>query len=72
VFKHKDLQQQLVDAKLNQAQALLKDSEGRHQKEKDFVSFYVLCPVLQTCGQLKFKNILILYFCWDKCTIHFL
>ncbi|XP_056128665.1 alpha-taxilin [Rhinichthys klamathensis goyatoka] len=37
VFKHKDLQQQLVDAKLNQAQALLKDSEGRHQKEKDFL-----------------------------------
>lgn len=39
VFKHKDLQQQLVDAKLHQAQALLKDSEDRHQKEKEFVSF---------------------------------
>ncbi|XP_057210611.1 alpha-taxilin isoform X2 [Triplophysa rosa] len=37
VFKHKDLQQQLVDAKLHQAQALLKDSEERHQKEKDFL-----------------------------------
>lgn len=37
VFKQKDLQQQLVDAKLHQAQALLKDSEDRHQKEKDFL-----------------------------------
>ncbi|XP_072532010.1 alpha-taxilin [Salminus brasiliensis] len=37
VFKHKDLQQQLVDAKLHQAQALLKDSEDRHQKEKEFL-----------------------------------
>ncbi|XP_066529737.1 alpha-taxilin isoform X1 [Hoplias malabaricus] len=37
VFKHKDLQQQLVDAKLHQAQALLKDSEERHQKEKEFL-----------------------------------
>lgn len=37
VFKHKDLQQQLVDAKLHQAQTLLKDSEDRHQKEKEFL-----------------------------------
>ncbi|KAK1804933.1 hypothetical protein P4O66_019301 [Electrophorus voltai] len=37
VFKHKDLQQQLVDAKLHQAQALLQDSEDRHQKEKEFL-----------------------------------
>uniref|UniRef100_A0A671T7Z4 Eukaryotic translation initiation factor 3 subunit I-like n=1 Tax=Sinocyclocheilus anshuiensis TaxID=1608454 RepID=A0A671T7Z4_9TELE len=37
VFKQKDLQQQLVDAKLHQAQALLKDSGDRHQKEKDFL-----------------------------------
>lgn len=37
VVKHKDLQQQLVDAKLNQAQELLKESEERHDREKDFV-----------------------------------
>lgn len=37
VFKHKDLQQQLVDAKLQQAQELLKEAEERHQREKDFV-----------------------------------
>uniref|UniRef100_A0A452RGY3 Taxilin alpha n=1 Tax=Ursus americanus TaxID=9643 RepID=A0A452RGY3_URSAM len=37
VFKHKDLQQQLVDAKLQQAQELLKEAEERHQREKDFL-----------------------------------
>ncbi|XP_048848915.1 alpha-taxilin-like [Brienomyrus brachyistius] len=37
VFKHKDLQQQLVDAKLHQAQELLKEAEDRHQREKDFL-----------------------------------
>lgn len=37
VFKHKDLQQQLVDAKLQQAQEMLKEAEDRHQREKEFV-----------------------------------
>ncbi|KAE8624425.1 hypothetical protein XENTR_v10005941 [Xenopus tropicalis] len=40
VFKHKDLQQQLVDAKLQQAQEMLKEVEERHQREKEFVSYY--------------------------------
>lgn len=38
MFKHKELQQQLVDAKLQQAQEMLKEAEERHQREKDFVS----------------------------------
>lgn len=38
VVKHKDLQQQLVDAKLHQAQELLNESEERHEREKEFVS----------------------------------
>ncbi|XP_042290792.1 alpha-taxilin [Thunnus maccoyii] len=37
VVKHKDLQQQLVDTKLHQAQELLKESEERHDREKDFL-----------------------------------
>ncbi|CAL9691253.1 unnamed protein product [Knipowitschia caucasica] len=37
VVKHKDLQQQLVDAKLHQAQQLLKESEDRHEREKEFL-----------------------------------
>ncbi|XP_048391871.2 beta-taxilin [Stegostoma tigrinum] len=36
-FKHKDLQQQLMDAKLAQAQELIKDAEERHQREKDYL-----------------------------------
>ncbi|XP_055013441.1 alpha-taxilin [Boleophthalmus pectinirostris] len=37
VVKHKDLQQQLVDAKLHQAQQLLTESEERHEREKEFL-----------------------------------
>ncbi|XP_013882725.1 alpha-taxilin [Austrofundulus limnaeus] len=37
VVKHKDLQQQLVDAKLHQAQELLKESEEGHNREKEFL-----------------------------------
>uniref|UniRef100_A0A8C4Z179 Taxilin alpha n=1 Tax=Gadus morhua TaxID=8049 RepID=A0A8C4Z179_GADMO len=37
VVKHKELQQQLVDAKLHQAHELLKQSEERHDREKDFL-----------------------------------
>lgn len=37
VVKQKDLQQQLVDAKLLQTQELLKESEERHDREKEFV-----------------------------------
>uniref|UniRef100_H3CV54 Taxilin alpha n=1 Tax=Tetraodon nigroviridis TaxID=99883 RepID=H3CV54_TETNG len=37
VVKQKDLQQQLVDAKLHQAQELLKESEDRHDREKEFL-----------------------------------
>ena len=61
VFKHKDLQQQLVDAKLHQAQELLKESEDRHQREKDFVSeavpFFRGCPIpLADFGGLVMKE----------------
>lgn len=41
VVKHKDLQQQLVDAKLHQAQELLKESEERHDREKEFVIIHL-------------------------------
>ncbi|XP_077446333.1 alpha-taxilin isoform X2 [Stigmatopora argus] len=37
VVKHKDLQQQLVDTKLQQAAELLKESEERHNTEKHFL-----------------------------------
>ncbi|XP_078413601.1 beta-taxilin [Cetorhinus maximus] len=37
VFKHKDLQQQLMDAKLGQAQELMKEAVERHQREKEYL-----------------------------------
>ncbi|XP_072272839.1 gamma-taxilin [Pyxicephalus adspersus] len=37
VFKHKELQQQLIDAKLQQTTQLMKEAEERHQRERDFL-----------------------------------
>ncbi|KAM8976310.1 gamma-taxilin [Pelodytes ibericus] len=37
VFKHKDLQQQLIDAKLQQTTQLMRDAEERHQREREFL-----------------------------------
>lgn len=39
VFKHKELQQQLVDAKLQQTTQLIKEADEKHQREREFVSF---------------------------------
>lgn len=38
VFKHKELQQQLVDAKLQQTTQLIKEADEKHQREREFVS----------------------------------
>ncbi|XP_043928721.1 gamma-taxilin-like, partial [Protopterus annectens] len=37
VFKHKELQQQLVDAKLQQTTDLMKEAEDKHQREREFL-----------------------------------
>lgn len=37
IFKHRELQQKLVDAKLEQSQEMMKEAEERHQKEKEYV-----------------------------------
>ncbi|XP_049622754.1 gamma-taxilin [Suncus etruscus] len=37
VFKHKELQQQLVDAKLQQTTQLIKDADEKHQREREFL-----------------------------------
>ncbi|KAM4044151.1 gamma-taxilin [Anomaloglossus baeobatrachus] len=37
VFKHKELQQQLIDAKLQRITQLMKEAEERHQRERDFL-----------------------------------
>uniref|UniRef100_A0ACB8FIE1 Uncharacterized protein n=1 Tax=Sphaerodactylus townsendi TaxID=933632 RepID=A0ACB8FIE1_9SAUR len=41
VFKHKELQQQLVDAKLQQTTQLIKEAEEKHQREREFLSLYM-------------------------------
>lgn len=38
VFKHKELQQQLVDTKLQQTTQLIKEADKKHQREREFVS----------------------------------
>ncbi|KAG9492675.1 hypothetical protein GDO78_000916 [Eleutherodactylus coqui] len=37
VFKHKEVQQQLIDAKLHQTTQLMKVAEERHQREREFL-----------------------------------
>ncbi|KAM8791901.1 beta-taxilin [Rhynchonycteris naso] len=37
IFKHRELQQKLVDAKLEQAQEMMKDAEERHTREKEYL-----------------------------------
>ncbi|XP_071462918.1 gamma-taxilin isoform X2 [Marmota flaviventris] len=41
VFKHKELQQQLVDAKLQQTTQLIKEADEKHQREREFLSLYM-------------------------------
>ncbi|CAI5770204.1 beta-taxilin isoform X2 [Podarcis lilfordi] len=37
IFKHRELQQKLVDAKLEQSQEVMKEAEERHQREKEYL-----------------------------------
>ncbi|XP_060040618.1 beta-taxilin [Erinaceus europaeus] len=37
IFKHRELQQKLVDAKLEQAQEMMKETEERHAREKEYL-----------------------------------
>lgn len=38
MFKHKELQQQLVDARLQQTTQLIEEADEKHQREREFVS----------------------------------
>ncbi|XP_053448802.1 beta-taxilin [Nycticebus coucang] len=37
IFKHRELQQKLVDAKLEQAQEMMKEAEERHTREREYL-----------------------------------
>ncbi|XP_070222985.1 gamma-taxilin-like isoform X2 [Bos mutus] len=41
VFKHKELQQHLVDAKLQQTAQLIKEADKKHRREREFLSLYM-------------------------------
>ncbi|XP_023609465.1 gamma-taxilin isoform X6 [Myotis lucifugus] len=41
VFKHKEVQQQLVDVKLHQTSQLIKEADEKHQREREFLSLYM-------------------------------
>ncbi|KAJ3609435.1 hypothetical protein NHX12_023956 [Muraenolepis orangiensis] len=65
VVKHKDLQQQLVDAKLLQAHELLRQSEERHDREKEFllkeaVESQRMCELMKQ-QEVHLKQQLLLY-----------
>lgn len=44
VFKHKELQQQLMDAKLQRITEMTREVEEKQQRERDFVSPKVFFP----------------------------
>ncbi|KAK1891892.1 Alpha-taxilin [Dissostichus eleginoides] len=41
VFKHKELQQQLMDAKLQRITEMMREVEDKQQRERDFLSLYM-------------------------------
>lgn len=50
VFKHKELQQQLVDAKLQRTAELMREVEEKQQREREFVSIIRSRSVLPELG----------------------
>ncbi len=46
VFKHKELQQQLVDAKLQRTAELMREVDEKQQRERMFVSVLVIILIL--------------------------
>ena len=54
IFKHRELQQKLVDAKLEQAQEMMKDAEERHKREKEYVC--IICIYVRVWSALGSEN----------------
>ncbi|KAJ8009083.1 hypothetical protein DPEC_G00085170 [Dallia pectoralis] len=48
IFKHRDLQQKLTDAKLEQANAQLQEAEEKHKREKEYLLVHAAEWKLQT------------------------
>lgn len=61
MFKHKELQQQLMDAKLQRITEMMKEVEEKQQRERDFVSTQSACSFSDGrssfhCTMSKFKT----------------
>lgn len=57
VFKHKELQQQLMDTKLQRITDMMKEVEEKQQRERDFVSVSIIwCPEKNAGCQLNYMN----------------
>lgn len=54
IFKHRELQQKLVDAKLEQAQEMMKEAEERHKREKEYV--FIICIYVLVWSVLGSEN----------------
>ncbi|XP_021080031.1 beta-taxilin isoform X1 [Mesocricetus auratus] len=54
IFKHRELQQKLVDAKLEQAQEMMQEAEERHKREKEYVSI-LLVGLLNQAAEWKLQ-----------------
>ena len=54
IFKHRELQQKLVDAKLEQAQEMMKEAEERHKHEKEYV--FIICIYVLVWSVLGSEN----------------
>lgn len=55
MFKHRDLQQKLLETKLAQVNLMLKDAEEKHKLERAYVS-HMICFNLQYISVLLFKS----------------
>lgn len=49
MFKHKELQQQLMDAKLQRITEMMKEVEEKQQRERDFVRISVCSGFYRSC-----------------------
>ncbi|XP_051020181.1 beta-taxilin [Acomys russatus] len=54
IFKHRELQQKLVDAKLEQAQEMMQEAEERHRREKEYV-LILLGSLLNQAAEWKLQ-----------------
>ncbi|KAM6964890.1 beta-taxilin [Aplochiton taeniatus] len=65
IFKHRDLQQKLADAKVEQANALLQEAQEKHKREREYLLREAIDKTKKCCTmkeqELQLKKKLVLY-----------